>query len=133
MTKKKIIVDTHIFIWDLIASPKLTPDIKSFLDRNADNLYLCDITLWEVGMLVGKSKLNIQIPVNQFCKIGIKYRSYKMLSITPDIADKVAEFANDINKDPADRIITATTIVYDGILITQDRDLKKYSFVNTEW
>ena len=129
----KIIVDTHIFIWDILGSSQLSDKMLSIMDDNQDNLYISSITYWEVGMLVGKRRLTLNVPVDKFCKVGVRKRKYEVLDITPQIAQTVSQYANAINRDPADRIIAATTMVHNAILLTEDNNLKGFEFLKTSY
>jgi len=127
----KVIVDTHIFVWDILGSSRLSDRMIEIMDDCSDSLYLSSITLWEVGMLVGKQKLNLNVSVDRFCNVGLKKRKYEILPITPQIAQIVSQYANAINKDPADRIIAATTMVHNATLLTEDNNLKGFDFLKT--
>jgi len=72
----KIIVDTHIFIWDILGSSQLSDT---------------------------------------------------------QVAQTVSQYANAINRDPADRIIAATTMVHNAILLTEDNNLKGFEFLKTSY
>jgi len=129
----KVIVDTHIFVWDILGSSRLSDRMIEIMDDCSDSLYLSSITLWEVGMLVGKQKLNLNVSVDRFCNVGLKKRKYEILPITPQIAQIVSQYANAINKDPADRIIAATTMVHNATLLTEDNNLKGFDFLKTSY
>lgn len=129
----KVIVDTHIFVWDILGSSRLSDRMIKIMDDCSDSLYLSSITLWEVGMLVGKRKLNLNVSVDRFCNVGLKKRKYEILPITPQIAQTVSQYANAINKDPADRIIAATTMVHNATLLTEDNNLKGFDFLKTSY
>jgi len=89
----KVIVDTHIFVWDILGSSRLSDRMIEIMDDCSDSLYLSSITLWEVGMLVGKQKLNLNVSVDRFCNVGLKKRKYEILPITPQIAQIVSQYA----------------------------------------
>ena len=129
----KIIVDTHIFIWDVLGSSRLSDRMKSIMDECDDCLYVSSITFWEVGMLVGKNRLSLNVSVDKFCDVGLRKRQYKVLPISPLIANTVSLYANAINKDPADRIIAATTMVHNATLLTEDNNLKGFDFLKTTY
>lgn len=53
--------------------------------------------------------------------------------ITPEIADLSVNLPEEINQDPADRLISATSIVYKAPLVTADKNLLKSKRVKTVW
>ena len=81
-------------------------------------MYICDISFWEIGLLVGKERLLLNTTVEKFIEDSLKYRSFQVLPITPAIAMIVSDFANEINSDPADKIISATALSLKAELIT---------------
>ncbi len=50
-----------------------------------------------------------------------------------EIAELSANLPDEINQDPADRIICATSIITNTELITADKNLRKSKLVNTIW
>ena len=53
------------------------------------------------------------------------------IGITPKIAVEAQTLPGEFHKDPADRIIVATTRVLNASLITVDRKILNYRFVKT--
>lgn len=133
--KEIVIVDTHIFIWDILDPEKIPSRILKLLNHAQEHslLFLCSISLWETGMLVGKDRIQLNRPVDLFLKIGLLKRKYQLIEITPEIAHEVSKIAHSINKDPADQIIAATTLALSANLITVDKNLRKYKYLNTIW
>lgn len=50
-----------------------------------------------------------------------------------EIAELSDNFDNTINKDPADRIISATSVIHNAQLVTADQNLISSYSVNTLW
>lgn len=130
MSKPKLIVDTHYLIWDLQGNPRFDHAI-SFLEDFGTEVYISSISFWELGMLVGKGKITLPYSINQFFADLIRLRGYKILHLTPSISDIVSQYANEINGDPADRVIAATAMVQNATLLTADLDLRSLSFIKT--
>lgn len=130
MSKPKLIVDTHYLIWDLQGHPRFENALP-YLDSFDDEVYISSISFWELGMLVGKGKISLPFSIEQFFSDLIRLRGYKILHLTPAISDLVSQYANEINGDPADRVIAATAMVYGATLLTADLDLKRLSFIRT--
>jgi PIN domain nuclease of toxin-antitoxin system len=53
--------------------------------------------------------------------------------ITPEIAQLSASLSSTINKDPADRIIAATSIAEKADLVTADKQLRNTDQLKTIW
>ncbi len=131
MTERKILVDTHYLIWDLMGHARFSKKAEALLKKNKGNCYISTISYWEMGMLVGKNRVQLSVTINQFFKDLIKKRAYKVLPLTAEIGDLTRQFSNAINGDPADRIIVATAMAHDAQLMTEDNNLKTLSFLET--
>lgn len=130
MSKPKLVVDTHYLIWDLQGNSRFDSALP-LLEKYGAEVYISSISFWELGMLTGKKKISIPYSIKQFFSDLIRQRGYKILHITPEISDLVAQYADEINGDPADRVIAATVLANDAALLTADLDLKSLSFLKT--
>ena len=102
-----IILDTCTFIWDALSHPKLTKKAKEqiFLAEQMEQLMICDITLWEVAMLVKKKLLTIATTAKKFSQLALLARNIKVLPITTEIAELSVSFDHAINPAiPANRL-----------------------------
>jgi len=130
-----IIADTHIIIWDA-----LKPDLLSKKAREAlrianetDGILFCEISLWEIAMLMQKKRIKIDISYLEFINLLISSNNYIFKGISPEIAELSVNLPEEINQDPADRIICATAIRTNTRLITADKELRKANIVRTIW
>jgi len=130
-----VTVDTHIIIWEALDSGKLSKKAKYVFDKaNASTgIIICDISLWEISMLMAKKRIEIEIPFLEFIDLIRMTRNYKIQPITPEIADIATNLSTKINADPADRIISATSIFTNSVLITADKNLRSSGLINTVW
>jgi len=130
-----VIVDTHIIIWESLDPAKLSKKARlAFHKANeSDGLIFCDISLWEISMLISKKRLEIDVSFLEFIDLLKATRNYKFQAITPEIADISATLSFEINSDPADRIIAATSIYSQSRLITADQNLRNSKFIQTIW
>jgi len=124
-------VDTHYLIWDLMGHYRFTKQVEKKLKSNKNNCYISPISYWEVGMLVGKNRIQLPVTVEQFFSDLTQKRNYKELPMTPSIGDITKRFSKIINGDPADRIIVATALVHDAVLLTKDSNLLALPFLET--
>lgn len=132
---KLITVDTHVIIWDALKPGKLSGHAKEAIAQanKEDGIIFCEISLWEIAMLVQKKRITIDTPYQEFIKLVLSSNKYQLQRITPKIAELSTQLPEDINKDPADRIIVATSIVCKGSLVTADSNLIQSHGVLTIW
>lgn len=130
-----IVLDTHVIIWNALKPELLSREAKKEIARanNADGTIFCEISLWEIAMLIQKDRLRIETSYLNFVKLLKAANKYVFKGITPEIAELSTKLPAEINDDPADRIISATAIVEKSTLITADRNLRKARIIKTAW
>ncbi len=130
-----ICIDTHIIIWDALKPEALSWKAKKAINQanEKDGIIISDISLWEIAMLMKKNRLEINVPYLEFIDLIISSNNYILKGISPKIADLSVNLPEEINQDPADRIICATSIIYKAPLVTTDKNLLKSKSVKTIW
>lgn len=96
-------------------------------------LIVSDITIWEIAMLVHKQRIKIDTTPSNFVNLYLQTRSISVIQISPEIAELSVNFGPEIGKDPADRIISATSIIQNAQLVTADQNLISSEIVDTLW
>jgi PIN domain nuclease of toxin-antitoxin system len=130
-----IVADTHIIIWNALKPEMLSRKAKKAISEanNSDGIIFCDISLWEIAMLMHKGRLKVNVEFLVFIKLVLESTNYVYRTITPKIAKLSANLFSDNNKDPADRIIAATSIIENAKLVTSDKKLRNSKKVTTIW
>jgi len=130
-----IVVDTHIIIWNALKPEMLSEKAEKAISaaNNSDGIIFCEISLWEIAMLMHKGRLSIDIEYLKFIKLILESNKYVFRGITPEIAELSTDLFSDNNKDPADRIIAATSIIENAKLVTVDKKLRQSIKVATIW
>jgi PIN domain nuclease of toxin-antitoxin system len=120
-----ILLDTHAMIWFVI-DKGLGRQSQKIADKALaeDRLAVSAFSFWELAMLIAKGRLRaLKSAGEQRAKLitaGIRE-----LPLSGEIAILAAELDN-LNGDPADRIIAATAIVRDATLMTADENLLRW-------
>jgi len=130
-----IVVDTHVILWDALKPGLLSKRATEAMDQanQEDGIIFCDISLWEIAMLFQKERVSIAAAYTDFIRLLFVSNKYQLQAITPEIAELSTQLPKEINKDPADRIIAATSLVRKIPLVTADRNLKKSDIISTIW
>ena len=130
-----IVLDTCAIIWDALNADRLTTKAKHTIKAaEADNrLVISDISIWEIAMLVAKKRLEIEETVSSFINLYLQSRTITVQPISSEIAELSVSFGREINNDPADRIIAATTVLTGAKLVTADTNLIHSARVPTVW
>jgi len=130
-----IVLDTHVIIWDALSPERLSEKAKEAISaaNEADGIIFCDISLWEIAMLVKKERIKIDVGYQDFIDLILNSNKYVVQRITAEIAELSVNFPETINKDPSDRIIAATSIIHTAPLVTADTNLINAKEITTIW
>jgi len=130
-----ILLDTCALIFDSLTPEKLTPKAKKNIEKAAEEntLFCCDISLWEIAMLIQKKRLDPGTHTQEFLQLMLNARRIQIYTITPEIAALSCSADLFSHGDPADRIIAATAIYHHVKLITSDQKLSVISQLDIIW
>ncbi len=128
-----ILLDTCVLIWDAIEPDKLSPKAKKAIEYSENELIICDISIWEISMLIKKNRLTVDDSPSGFINLILLSRNFQIQQITPEIAELSVNFGSEINNDPADRLIAATSILKNIPIITADQNLRDATILETIW
>lgn len=129
----KALLDTHILIWWLQDSARLSSGQKQVLEsaNAAAPLLVSDISLWEVAMLHDLGRIRLTIPLRDWLEKAVAPPLVRRTGISPAIAAELANLPESFHRDPADRILVATARTLGATLLTQDRRIADASLTRT--
>ena len=130
-----IILDTCALIFDALTPEKLTAAAKKAITRamEKNQLFCCDISLWEIAMLIQKKRIDPSTDTKNFLELVLQARQIQTLPITVEIAELAAARSEYRHYDPADRLIAASTINHHADLITSDKKLRDIPGLSIIW
>jgi PIN domain nuclease of toxin-antitoxin system len=126
------LLDTHAWIQQAIGDtlPILAAET---MRREARELAIADISIWEAAKLVELGHLELSVSLREFFELAIT-PELKVLPITAEIAQKVTTLQTDgFHKDPADQLIVATALVHGLRLISNDTQIRQWGGVPMLW
>jgi PIN domain nuclease of toxin-antitoxin system len=126
-----ILLDTHIWIWWVDDSPRLSQRHRQIIqERQDDGLGISIYSCWEIAKLVEYGKLELKFSIEDWLEIALSYPNLHALDLTVPIIIKSTQLPG-FHKDPADQIIVATSILLEIPLLTADRKIIDYPDVIT--
>lgn len=120
----RLLLDTHIWIWNYTAPEKLTSEVARELTSLDNERYLSPVSIWEVAILLEKRRVNLNQDFGEWCKKSIQDLSLFEAPLNWEVAHEL-RFTLLGHRDPADRFLVATAKVYDLTLVTADEQLLK--------
>ncbi len=128
-----ILLDTCAIIWEAITPKELSKKAKAIIIKNEGMIAISSISLWEIAMLSKIGRLQLGCDSNEFLETLLKAKQYKVCEINPKIATQAVNWGESMNKDPADRIIAATSYCNKWELVTADKKLRRAEEIITVW
>lgn len=118
----KVLLDTHVWIWWLLGSERLSPRERRFLDQlaAAGGAHLSAMSLWEAQMLHSKGRLSLDRPFAAWLRQATAPGVVVVLSLDVDVVVALDHLPQSFHGDPADRLIVATALIHGLPLATQD-------------
>ncbi len=115
-----IILDTHIWIWWIDNSPRLTDLHRSHINQHQpDGLGISLISCWEVAKAVESGRLGLSLPVQNWLESAIAYPGIQLLDLTIPIIIESTKLTG-FHRDPGDQLIVATSRILQSPLLTAD-------------
>lgn len=130
-----ILLDTCAIIWRELDPAELSQKAKNAILKaeKEQEIIISSISFLEIAMLARKKRLVVPISAEHFMHLILFARGYGVKEITPEIAALSISLPEEINEDPVDRIIAATTLIENAKMITKDKNLLSSKLVPTIW
>jgi PIN domain nuclease of toxin-antitoxin system len=119
----KVLLDTHVVLWALADSLRLSPKARSVLTDPENECWVSSASVWEIAIkvLLGKHKLSVPL-----ASIGraIGEAGFRTLDVTMRHAMAIEE-VRIAHGDPFDRLLLAQCEVETLRLLTADKALAR--------
>jgi PIN domain nuclease of toxin-antitoxin system len=125
------LLDTHAWIWWLHGNQRLGRSELKRLDQFPRDVRpaISAISLWEVAMLVNVGRLTLNATLEAWLAIAADQGTVRVIPLSPHIAAEVARLPDTFHRDPADRLIVATSRVHGLPVLTRDAAIAKSGLV----
>lgn len=118
---KRILLDTHVFLWWLADDARLGGDAREALSNGGNDIYVSAASSWEIsikkcnGKLTGPDDIDSIVEQERFMKLPITL-------VHGELAGRLPEH----HKDPFDRMLIAQAQVEKLIILTADEKIQQY-------
>ena len=118
---KRVLLDTHIFIWWLTDDEKLAKKQKRTIQNSSNVIIVSAVTAWEIAIKRAAGKIDFPVEIEEL----IVNEGFEPLPISV----KHGELAGNlppIHADPFDRMLVAQAMIEELVIMTVDRRIPKY-------
>ncbi len=127
-----LLLDTCALIWLSANSPDLSPAVRRAMEDPENDLLVSPITVFEIGQKQATGKLTLSEPIDKWFKSVFKNNDLSEAEFSSEIAARAA-LLPPLHKDPFDRLLIATAMVHDLVLLTPDEHIRQYPGLATMW
>jgi len=121
----KILIDTHVALWLFNDYKNLSQTASNCLHDEENELYISIVSAWEVAIKHSLGKLpTFAGGVNRFL-YAIHDNPIQIVGVNSEYVKKF-EVLPYIHRDPFDRIIIATALCEEMVILTADENIQKY-------
>lgn len=133
MRRPRVLLDTHVVLWWLARSPRLTPAHKALLDAASayQPLAVSNATLWEIALLAERGRIELERGTLQTLQALQKDKRTMMLGVTARIAAAAYSLPDTMHRDPVDRLLIGTAMTHGLQVATVDHRITQCGLVQT--
>ena len=129
-----ILLDTHVWWWAVNEPKKLSKRALGLIKKTQpDRRAIASISIWEFVMMVKLGRIKLKMSLEEWLNHAIIKTGMAVLELSPRIAIESCYLPGEFHKDPADRIIVATGRVNQMKLLTKDKKILDYPYVESIW
>lgn len=119
----RILLDTHVLLWALVDSPRLSAGARSLLADAENECWASSASVWEIAIKSVLGKIRPELALDRL-EQGIESAGFRTLDVSIRHASAVARIPLP-HADPFDRLLVAQCEVETLRLLTADRILGK--------
>lgn len=121
----RLLLDTHIFIWYILDSRKLSPTVRALIDAQDNEILLSIASIWEMAIKHSRGKLSFGMPFEFFIEQQLSVNTIELLNINLDHINVVASLPFH-HRDPFDRLLIAQAMVEQIPILSADSVFDNY-------
>jgi PIN domain nuclease of toxin-antitoxin system len=114
-----IVLDTHIWFWLITNDWDRFPASWREQIESAERVGISPISCYEIVLAQEKGRLELPCAANEWFREALEPSGICLLPLTPEVACRAVSLSP-VHKDPFDRLIIATSLVYKARLASVD-------------
>lgn len=120
------IIDTHVFLWSLFESNKLSKKTREIILDLDNSIHLSIISFWEISIKYNLGKIKLKNVLPDDLPKYAEQSGFETLNIKPDEVSSFYKLPRTLHKDPFDRLIIWQAIQNKMTLISKDTNFDDY-------
>lgn len=120
----RFLLDTHLLLWVAADSPRLSAELRGWLEDPQHSFSFSAASLWEIVIKAGLGRRDFAVDPARLRR-GLLTNDYSELAVSGEHALTVSSLPP-LHRDPFDRILLAQARCEGLTLLTVDRQLAEY-------
>lgn len=120
-----LLLDTHVALWAIIDSPKLSTRARHLIESPRSALWISTASVWEIAIKHGLGRGDMPVAGHEAVRYFLQ-AGYRFLPVEAEHAVAVEELPSH-HHDPFDRILVAQALVEPMRLVTHEPAVARYS------
>jgi len=121
----RFLLDTMVWLWSVGEVARLNKEARDLLMAPEHELYFSAASVWEIAIKVSIGRLQLPEPLRPLVSRETQRQSLRPLQISYSHALAVSDLPLH-HSDPFDRLLVAQARSEGLVLITSDRDIRRY-------
>jgi PIN domain nuclease of toxin-antitoxin system len=120
----RVLLDTHILLWALLAPQRLDADWRKILESPEHTIYFSAVNIWEIAIKRALDRPDIDVEPDAVRREALQ-TGFQELPISGIHAATVRHLP-DHHRDPFDRLLIAQAKTEPLLLMTDDAQIARY-------
>jgi PIN domain nuclease of toxin-antitoxin system len=122
----KYLIDTHVFLWSISMPEELSSKATSALKNEDNEIFISTVSLWEISIKIRIGKLELKgIHVKDLPEV-IERMNYQIIDMEAEDAIGYSQLKESTHNDPFDRMLIQQSINRSMVMISKDKEFKKF-------
>lgn len=127
----RFLLDTHTLLWFLANDSKLSVKVDGLISNSENDCLVSTASLWEIAIKHNLGKLTLKFKYEDFPHI-LRMNNIEILPISFEHINELSNLEL-IHRDPFDRLIISQAKTENFIILSKDKQFKKYEGLNVHW
>ncbi len=133
---ENILADTHAIIWYAEDNKKLGSEARGLLDQGQEGkrqVYVSLMSFFEMEYLIHRGKIDSKLPALLLKASKVSHTTFQIMAIDQEVYHQFVKIPHDKIPELPDRIITASALAKNCLLLTRDAVIRESNLIKTAW